>query len=126
MTARIDQAIDREHDLTTVTVTGSVDVEQVNRQILGLLGGQPTQRVLWDIRDGTLAKLTPEDMRRIISEGAALAEKRRGGRTAILCAKPVDYGLARMFETFASLYHLPFEVHVFGDSGQARDWLFAK
>ena len=126
MTARIDQVVDRKNDLATVTVTGSVDVEQVNRQILGFLGDKPTHRVLWDVRNGSLEKLTAEDMRRIIAEGAPHAAKRCGGRTAILCSKPVDFGLARMFETFASLYHLPFEIHVFTESAEAMEWLFAK
>lgn len=55
-----------------------------------------------------------------------MGEKRRGGRTAILCSKPVDYGLARMFETFASLYHVPVDFQAFTERAPAMEWLFEK
>ena len=123
MTARIEQLIDRNRDFTTVEVTGAVNADQVCRQILGFLGEKPTSRVLWDIRNGTLAKLTKQDMQHIITECGAHADKRRGGRTAVLCARPVDFGLARMFGTLAELYHVPFDIHVFGEHTEAMSWL---
>ena len=125
MTARIEQTLDKQKDLAVVTVIGDVSADQVRRQILGFLTNAPTQRVLWDIQGGSLMNLTQDDMRQIISEGAAFAEKRRGGRTAIVCKETVDFGLARMFETLASCYHLPFEIHVFKDRGKAMSWLMA-
>lgn len=124
MGARIDQTVDHERNLTTVTVTGAVDADQVCRQILGFLGANPTSRVLWDLRSGTLSMLSATDMQRIITDCAEHADKRRGGRTAVLCARPVDFGLARMFETLAELYHVPFDIRVFGEHDEAMAWLF--
>jgi hypothetical protein len=46
----------------------------------------------------------------IIQRGAQFADRRKGGRTAIACSREVDYGLSRMFQTFASLQHIPFEI----------------
>ena len=123
MTARITQQLDRESDLTTVVVSGAVDVEQMKTQVLGFLKGEPTQRVLWDIRNGSLEKLSMDDMRAIITEAAPHAHKRCGGRTAVLCTRAVDFGLARMFELVAEAYHIPFEIRVFLNEQHALDWL---
>lgn len=125
MTARIEQTLDKQKDLAVVTVIGDVSADQVKRQILSFLADKPTQRVLWDFQGGSLMNLSQEDMQQILAEGAELSEKRRGGRTAIVCTQTVDFGLARMFESLASCYHLPFEIQVFKDRNAAMSWLEA-
>jgi hypothetical protein len=124
MTAQITSTVDRERDFTTVTVKGDVTASDVRNQIVSFLTAKPTQRVLWDIRQGSLAKLSSDGMREILDAGAPHAESRRGGRTAILCAHPLDYGLSRMFEILATLYHLPFDIQVFRDEREAMHWVF--
>ena len=124
MTARIEQRLERP-DFTVVTVTGNVDAEQVSSQIESFLQDRPTRLVMWDIRNGSLADLSADDLRDIVKRGAPHAERRRDGRTAILCSKPVDFGLARMFQTLANIYHIPFEIEVFRDRAAALNWLFS-
>ena len=125
MSARILQSTDEEHDLTTVTVLGDVSAGQVRTQIITFLTTRPTRLVLWDIRNGTLSRLSSDDLRELVASGAPYADRRRGGRTAILCSKPVDFGISRMFGTFANIYHIPFEIHVFDEYEDAMSWLLA-
>lgn len=122
-TARITASHDRERDLTTVTVEGAVNADQVRNQIVGFLSGEPTRFVIWDYRQGSLSRLSAEDLRSIISAGAPFAYKRRGGRTAIVCAHELDYGLSRMYQIIAELHHIPFEIDVFRDMQSALKWL---
>lgn len=119
----ITSLLEAEHNLTVVTVVDEVDAEQVLSQIISFLTGEPTQLVLWDIREGSLARLSSEDMRMIIQRGAQFADRRKGGRTAIVCSTDIDYGFGRMFETLASLQHIPFEISVFRDLSEAKQWL---
>jgi hypothetical protein len=120
---RIDSSLEAANDLTVVTVVGEVDVGQVLSQIITLLTGEPTQLVLWDIRAGSLAGISRDELRMIVEEGAPYADRRRGGRTAVVCSKEVDYGISRMFQAFASLGRIPFEIEVFRDIRGAREWL---
>jgi hypothetical protein len=121
--AHITSKLEAENDLTVVTVVGGVDAEQVQSQIISFLTGDPTPLVLWDVRAGSLTGLSGEDIRTIIQSGAWYADRRKGGRTAIVCPREVDYGLGRMFESLASIYHIPFEINVFRNLGEAREWL---
>ncbi len=122
----ITSSLEAENDLTTVvTVAGKVDVEQVLGQIVSFLRGEPTQLVLWDSREGSLAGLLGADLQLIVERGTPLADSRKGGRTAIVCSKEVDYGVSRMFQTLASLQNIPIEAQVFRSIQEARKWLTA-
>jgi hypothetical protein len=119
----ITSSLEAASDLTIVTVVGEIDAEQVVSQIISFLTGEPTQLVLWDIREGSLARLSSKDLQMIVERGAQFADRRKGGRTAIVCSKELDYGFSRMFQTFASLQHIPFEINVFRNLEKAREWL---
>ena len=110
-------------DLTVVAVEGAVTADQVRDQIIGFLTDSPTRFVIWDIRNGTLARLTTSDIRTLVEKGAPHAHRRSGGRTAIVSPNDLDYGLSRMFETVAELQHVPFEIHVFRNMDEAESWL---
>jgi hypothetical protein len=126
MPGHISNQRDEDKELTTITVTGEVVFSQVNEQILTFLSGTPTRFVLWDLRGGTVGHLSADDMRRLVTNGAPLAHKRSGGRTAILVDNTLDHGLARMFGIFAELYHIPFAISVFRDHAAAMDWLLTE
>lgn len=119
----ITGSLEAANDLTLVTVRGEVDAEQVLSQIITFLTGEPTRLVLWDFRAGSLARISPGELKMIAEKGAPYADRRRGGRTAVVCSKEADYGLSRMFQTFARLAHIPFEINVFRDVTEAREWL---
>jgi len=120
---QISSSRDMARALTVVKVQGSVSAQQVRDQIVGFLTGEPTRYVIWDVRDGSLSQLSAEDMRMLVTAGAPHAHRRTGGRTAIICATDVDFGMGRMFQTIASLQHVPFEIRVFRDTDEAMSWL---
>ena len=119
----ITRLFEGENDLTGFTVVGDVDAEQVLSQIISFLTGEPTQLVLWDITIGSLADISSDDLRRIVERAAPFADRRKGGLTAIVCSTDLDYGLSRMFQTFAELLQIPFAIEVFRNLQEAREWL---
>ena len=120
---RITSSRDERMDLTIVTVEGAVSAHQVRQQIVGFLTGEPTQLVIWDIRRGSISGISADDIRMLVSAGAPHADRRRGGRTAIVCFHDVDFGVSRMFEIVAELQHIPFEIKVFRQMDAATRWL---
>jgi hypothetical protein len=120
---RITSSRDERMDLTIVTVEGPVSARQVREQIVGFLTGEPTQLVIWDLRRGSISDISADDIRMLVSAGAPHADRRRGGRTAIVCIHDVDFGLSRMFQIVAELQHIPFEIGVFRQMDAAMRWL---
>jgi hypothetical protein len=120
----ITRTIDQDSDLTVFTVVEDVDAKQILGEVLGFLTGEPTHFVLWDIRAGSLTRVTTAGLRLIAERATELADRRRGGRTAIVCSTDVDYGLSRMFQTFAELLQAPVEFTVSKDIASAREWLY--
>jgi hypothetical protein len=119
----IIRVTDAEHDVTVFTVGGAVDAAEVSGHIMAFLTGDPTPLVLWDIRAGSVAGLSLVDVMWIIKRAEPFADRRRGGRTAIVCAQTLDYAVSRMFQSFAEVMQIPFEIAVFRDHEEARRWL---
>jgi hypothetical protein len=59
----------------------------------------------------------------IIKRAKPFADRRRGGRTAIVCAQTLDYAISRMFQSMAEAMQIPFAIAVFWDYEEARGWL---
>lgn len=56
-----------------------------------------------DLRHGTIAQFEKGDPRRIADFIASRLDRHGRDKTAILCERKVDYGLARMFEAYADV-----------------------
>ena len=119
----IIRATDAEHDLTVFTVVGAVDAAAVSGHIMAFLPVDPTPLVLWDIRAGNVSGFSIVDVMGIIKRAKPFADRRRGGRTAIVCAQPLDYAVSHMFRAMAEAMQIPFEMAVFRDHEEARGWL---
>jgi hypothetical protein len=122
-TAPITISIEAQNNLTVFTVKDVVDSEQLLAQVVSFLAESPTPLALWDLKPGSLASMASKELQSIVDRGKQFAESRRGGRTAIVCATDLDYGLCRMFETYAEISDLPFAINVFRNHREAREWL---
>jgi len=121
----ITKLLESEIELTIFAVNDEVEAEQVLKEIILFLTGTPTQLVLWDIRQGTLERISPSDLRMIVERASPFAGRRKGGRTAIVCTTDLNFGLSRMFQIFAELMQIPFEIHVARNVEDAKKWLYA-
>jgi hypothetical protein len=119
----ISRVTDAEHAVTVFTVVGAVEAAEVSGHIMTFLTGAPTPLVLWDIRAGSVTGLSLVDVLGIITRAEPFADRRRGGRTAIVCAQTLDYAVSRMFQAMAEARQIPFEIAVFRDYAEARRWL---
>jgi hypothetical protein len=82
-----------------------------------------TSKVLCDLTRGTVSDLTSKEIEGILEILGQKLESGSGGKAAIVALAGVDYGLARMFGTFAEIANLPIEVKVFRTYDIARQWL---
>lgn len=112
-----------EAKLTVYAATGAMTVDDVSNTITACLTENPTLLVIWDIREAFFSGVTGDDLRRVVIRARPLAESRAGGKTAIVCSRGVDYGLARLFQIYVELYEAPIDIQVFDSMDAATEWL---
>jgi hypothetical protein len=83
---------------------------------------RPGMKILFDQRLLRWADMTVAEIRRRADDIAAIADEFGKARVAIVVARPVDYGLQRMLQTFHGDRH-DAEFALFYSIDQAREWL---
>ncbi len=115
------------HDHKCCTVTyqamGRLTFPEICAEILSFSSKNTIARVLCDLTRGTVSDLTSQEIESILEIIGQKLKSGPGGKAAIVALAGVDYGLARMFGTFAEIANLPIEVKVFRTSDIARQWL---
>jgi hypothetical protein len=112
-----------EAQLTTYVAAGPLTANDVSKTVVSCLTENPTRLVIWDVREASFSNVTGDDLRKVVINARPLAESRAGGKTAIVCSRGADYGLARLFQTYAELYEAPIDIKVFDSMDDATAWL---
>jgi hypothetical protein len=115
--------VDQEKQLTIKTVTGSPSFEESMLAFRQFYEGELTQKVLWDFRTASLSEISSNHIEKILNYIQQHAEKRAGGKTAILVLKELEYGLSRMIQTLSECKAIPLEVEIFRSIEAALQWL---
>ena len=59
----------------------------------------------------------------IAEKMSRISQVRRGGKTAFVYDRPLEYGIGRMFQSFSEMADMPFEVQSFQSFEEAKAWL---
>ena len=116
--------LDASTGVVVVAVDGEPSVDEISEavdEICRLPEYHLNPRVVWDLRRGGVAHLSPDELHQI---ARFLSEKRadlRRVRVALLVGREVDYGVLRMLGVFLS--DEPLEDQVFRDAEAAWAWL---
>ncbi len=117
---------DRETGILRVIMIGDLRVEDLETAVSTMLKHPQFcigMNVLWDLREATVAGLSSGDLRRLHVFVLVRKDLRGGGKTAVVVAKVVDYGLIRMFEQMCD--DVPTKLAVFRELTTAEAWLLA-
>jgi hypothetical protein len=112
-----------EKDLTEHIATGDVLDEEMFEAQRQFFEKGPTRLQLWDLTECSMAGITMGGMRTFIEKATRFGKARKNGRTAVVVSTQLQYGLARMAETFTELASVPYEVQVFRSKEEAHAWL---
>lgn len=122
--AEIRLEIDKERDLTTVTVVGTLQPGQL-AAVLGDYSKQaPTSRILIDSRQGSWVSIPTATYTRSIQSWIYESMSHAAGKTAIIFSDPADYGMGRLLENHLSMAGSAIELECFRDMSKAESWLF--
>lgn len=116
---------DSNSGLRIHTVTGSLSFDTLTG-ILAELYQDPRfradQDVLWDLREASLAEFTADEVRRVIDLVRDNWATEGTPHAALVVAREVDFGMARMYELQLSDLSTG-KVQVFRDIEAAGEWL---
>jgi hypothetical protein len=116
--------LDDSASVETLVAVGELSADEILEAHRTFLDSAPKVRALLDLSSATLAGIDGESMREVARRAAQLGNRSHvRGRIAIVCARDVDFGMARMFSTYASLYSHPVHFEVFPGAHSARAWL---
>jgi hypothetical protein len=117
--------MDAAPELITFVAAGEITTSELLRAYRLLLDGPPTKS-LWDLSSATTARIPAEDVRDLADDVRRITRGRRPpGRSAVVCSRGVDYGLARMFSMLLDDTEQPLKLAVFHELRDARAWLSA-
>ena len=121
MTYRIDEG----SSLILVTVRGAITQAERVGALRGWLTDPAFRPGLDTFFDLTEASSTPtlEELREVMGIIHEHAESIGRSRVAVVTARPVTFGIARVFEALVDAEAAPLEVKVFFNRAKAWEWL---
>jgi hypothetical protein len=119
----VSTKVDRKQDLTIHTAKGLITDEQMFEVQDEFYSNTPTRLELWDMSEADVSLVTIQGIRHFIERDANLGSERGRGKCAVVVVKTLQFGLARMAETFAELTNLPFQFKIFKTMDSAMEWL---
>jgi len=121
----MEHVVSREGDLVVATGEGEASREDFTRMIEGILAELESgggKRVLVDLREASAIRLNLEHIRGISEDTRRLSPALDGGSLAVVLKSDLEYGLARMWQSFTE-YKIDFDVRVIRRMDRARRWL---
>ena len=105
-----------------MTDTASL-AEVVLPAVKSFYNGKPTSKVLWDFRKAEGRRGVTRDIEEILLYAKDHGQKRASGKTAIVSASILDFGLSRTAEILSHILELPWEIKGFQSMKEAVAWL---
>ena len=115
--------IDRDRDLTVRAIIGDVPVQQLVEALAEYFAGEPTLNVLLDFSEAVMVRLTASDVRLLAKVTRQYADRRAGGKTALVFSSAIGYGLGRMFEQLRHASGAQVAYRAFREREKAMEWL---
>lgn len=120
---RIETQVDRDRELTVQTAWGELLAADVREKVMQFYQGQPTLYVLWDFRRAELSRIRTSEIRGLAALTQGFAGRREGGRTALVFASDLGFGLGRMFDIAQDNGRSRLPHMTFRNFNDAMDWL---
>jgi hypothetical protein len=121
----VKSTIDPNSGVIVHAVSGDVSFDEILRALDRIVDHplyQPGSAALWDFSGAAADKLDTKGLRNLVGRvRERLGNRGTGYKVALVAPRDLDYGLARMYQAYAS--ELPIALSVFRSSGEAWDWL---
>ncbi|MBU1241412.1 hypothetical protein KKF84_07525 [Myxococcota bacterium] len=109
--------------ITVRTVRGIVSSEEIEKWISVQYAKPATPHLIWDMRKASVEKIHSRNIKDIFDHTQQFAEKRLGGKTALIVGDEAARGLSKLYTTHHELNGSDNEHRIFGDLNNALKWI---
>ena len=99
--AEISMLIDRENDLSIITIKGILEQDDLPNTLADYFANDPTLNTIYDSTDGDWSHNPTKYYLDMIRSSKAYT--RKGARAAMVFSNSVDFGIGRMIESHCEL-----------------------
>ena len=78
---------------------------------------------MWDLTRAEISSYKTEHIIALVRKVKQYHHLRKGGKTAMVISKDLDYGLTRIYQAYAETEGIAFEIRIFRDMEKAKEWL---
>jgi hypothetical protein len=117
---------DPSRELTTLTATGGITVEDIMAVVKGFKDDLPEKNILWDFSEAYPDDpFDAADMDRIASlaKNNLNLRKQPDGKTAYVATSDFVFGITRMYASYLELQGPSHDIQVFRSLDEAYAWL---
>lgn len=119
--AEISIDVDRKNAITIIAIKGILEKEDLPASLSDYFSNGPTLNTIYDSTEGDWSNNPTEYYMGMVRSGKAYA--RKGARTAMVFANPVDFGIGRMIESHCELEGYENKLACFHTLEEAKCWL---
>lgn len=113
------------NQVTLFRVAGRLVATEIIGALNDYLAGEKTPNILWDLLQADPAEeMLSEDIMAIVATMVENAGVRGEGKTAIVVADSLNYGLARMYGAMTEANGVFHKIRVFRQMEEALRWLY--
>ena len=121
--AVVETQIDASASLTLHTAHGVMTKKDILHIVDNYYKGTVTKFILWNFVESEINQISAEDVWMLASLTKKYGTSRPGGKTALVFARLVDYGIGRMFQMLSEMSDENVEFMPFSDMSSALEWL---
>lgn len=111
------------HNLTIFRIKGTVNADELLEELRSFYGQDPTRFTLWDFTSAHLSNISTEDISIIAEFVITNRNADQNGRSALVFASDVDYGIGRMYDTQFEIEQSQALRRSFRSIDEAMNWL---
>ncbi|MCB2217216.1 MAG: hypothetical protein KQH59_14200 [Desulfobulbaceae bacterium] len=119
----IDRQSYPDSELTIFTAHGVISADTILEELHDYYGGQPTLHSLWDFSTADVTSISSDDISSLAHYIRQQIANRRGGKSALVFAKDLDFGLGRMIDAQLEIEGSPVAMSSFKSKADALGWL---
>lgn len=112
---------DRNDDITIIAIKGTLEEEDLPNTLSEYFSNKPTLNTIYDSTEGDWSHNPSEYYMAMIRSSKVYS--RKGARTAMVFANPVDFGIGRMIESHCELEGYENVLACFYTLEEAKYWL---
>ena len=121
--AIISTSIDTDLQLTVQTVTGEVTADEIIHAVKNYYEGVSIKFILWDFSRASLNTIASHQVGKLTEITIQYAERRKGGKTALVFSDNTSFGLGRMFDIMQDIHKSDVSHATFRSREAAIQWL---